>query len=82
MRAVNAAETKFLPADGRKRLAPATRLCHGRRMYGRDPGFSRGGGSLLAGAIIAGAVAGAVTGELSIGILAGFGIGVLIALAV
>lgn len=47
-----------------------------------DRGFPRAGGALLAGAILVGAIAGAVTGQTSIGILAGFAVGVAAAILV
>lgn len=46
------------------------------------PSFRRGGGALLAAAILLGGTIGILAGQPSIGILAGFGIGLLAALAI
>lgn len=42
---------------------------------------AQAGGSILAGAIIAGAIGGVIVGQPSIGVLAGTAVGILIALA-
>jgi hypothetical protein len=48
----------------------------------QDRKASRGGGALLAGAIVAGVVAGTIAGQPSIGFLVGAGAGVLVAVLI
>ena len=65
----------------RKRgIEVARRSCHRRRMSQRTRN-TRAAGSVLAISILAGAVAGAIAGQPSIGFLAGLAAGVLLAIA-
>jgi len=53
----------------------------GRRMNGGRK-FTRAGGALLAAAILVGAVAGVILRQPSLGIVAGFGVGLVLLVAV
>jgi hypothetical protein len=75
---VNAAFTSFcqqLLRGWRKTIADAME----RPMNGGS-NRSRGGGAIIAGAIIVGVIAGIMSGQPSIGFLAGAGLGILAAL--
>jgi len=70
------------PFTSFSRLGTGARRCHEAAMA-RDKGRdARSGGSLLAIAIIAGAVAGSLLGQASVGVLAGAGAGLLMLLIV
>ena len=62
------------------RLAEAGGKCHGAGMNGIRKSAPRGGGAIIASAIIAGVIGGIIAGQPSMGFLAGAGMGVLIAL--
>ena len=62
-------------------LAGAAPICHGGRMKGRER-YTQAGGAILAIAIIAGAVAGTMVGQSSIGLLVGTATGILLAVLI
>jgi hypothetical protein len=62
-------------------LAGAAPICHGARMTGSGR-YRQAGGAVLAIAIIAGAVAGTVVGQPSIGFLVGAAAGILLAILI
>ena len=62
-------------------LAAAAAICHGGAMDGSGR-YRQAGGAILAIAIIAGAVAGTMVGQPSIGFLVGTGAGILLAVLI
>lgn len=56
--------------------------CHGSGMEKPPSDFRLGGGALLAAAILLGAIVGILAGEPSIGVLAGFAVGIVAAVLI
>ena len=63
-------------------LAGGAAICHGARMKSDSGRYMQAGGAILAIAIIAGAVAGTIVGQPSIGFLVGTGAGILLAVLI
>ena len=70
-------KTKFTTA-----LAGGAAICHGARMSSERGRYTQAGGAILAIAIIAGAVAGTMVGQPSIGFLVGAAAGIALAVLV
>ena len=63
-------------------LAGGAAICHGARMDRSGGKYSQAGGAILAIAIIAGAVAGTIVGQPSIGFLVGAAAGIVLAILI